>query len=56
MAKIKIGVLGAYRGSSMIHYCKNANNAEVVAICDKLQDALDAQKELARIVYVIRFQ
>jgi len=46
--KIKIGVLGAFRGSSMIHYCKNADNAEVVAICDKSQDAIDAQRELAK--------
>ena len=32
----------------MIHYCKNANNAKVVAICDKSLDALEAQKELAK--------
>ena len=30
MAKVKIGVLGAYRGSSMINYCKRADNAKVV--------------------------
>lgn len=35
MKKNKVGVLGAYRGSSMINYCSVANNAEVVAICDK---------------------
>ena len=33
--KVKIGVLGAYRGTSMINYCEIANNAEVVAICDR---------------------
>lgn len=48
MKKIKIGVLGAYRGTSMINYCKAADNAEVVAICDKWQDALDIQKENAK--------
>lgn len=47
MSKIKIGVLGAYRGSSMINYCKAAENAEVVAICDKSPEALEAQKECA---------
>ena len=45
MTKIKIVVLGAYRGTSMINYCKEANNAEVVAICDKSHDALNEQKQ-----------
>ena len=45
MKKIKIGVLGAYRGTSMINYCKIADNAEVVAICDKWPEALEMQKE-----------
>lgn len=48
MKKIKVGVLGAYRGSSMINYCKRADNAEVVAICDKAPEALEAQKENAK--------
>jgi len=47
MEKVKIGVLGAYRGTSMINYCKRADNAEVVAICDKSEDALDMQKQKA---------
>ena len=47
MKKIKIGVLGAYRGTSMINYCKRADNAEVVAICDKSPEALDVQKKNA---------
>ncbi len=47
MKKIKIGVLGAYRGTSMINYCKRADNAEVVAICDKAPDALDMQRQKA---------
>lgn len=45
MKKIRIGVLGAYRGTSMINYCKRADHAEVVAICDKSSEALDAQRE-----------
>ena len=45
MEKIKIGVLGAYRGASMINYCKDANNAEIVAICDNAPDALEEQKK-----------
>ena len=35
MKKVRIGVLGAYRGTSMINYCKRSDNAEIVAICDK---------------------
>ena len=46
MKRIKVGVLGAYRGSSMINYCAVANNAEVVAICDKWEKGLAIQKEL----------
>ena len=45
MKKVRIGVLGAYRGTSMINYCKRADHAEVVAICDKSQEALDAQRQ-----------
>lgn len=44
--KVRIGVLGAYRGSSMIHYCASAGNAEVVAICDKWEPALKKQQEM----------
>ncbi len=35
MKKIRVGVLGAHRGRTMIGYCKQADNAEVVAVCDK---------------------
>lgn len=45
MDKVKIGVLGAYRGSSMINYCKRASNVELVAICDNRPEALEAQKQ-----------
>jgi len=47
MGKVKIGVLGAYRGSSMINYCKRADNAEVVAICDKSPEAIETQRKNA---------
>ena len=44
MPKIKIGVLGVGRGSSMIQYCRDAENAEVVAVCDKWTDGLENMK------------
>ena len=40
MKKIRIGVMGTGRGSSMIHYCLTAGNAELVAICDKYEEGL----------------
>lgn len=43
--KIKIGVLGGYRGSSMINYCERADNVEIVAICDKSAEVLNCQRE-----------
>ena len=45
MKKLHIGVLGVYRGSSMINYCKRAENADVVAICDKSAEALEEHKK-----------
>ena len=33
MGQIRIGVLGAYRGTSMINYCEQSSRARVVAIC-----------------------
>ena len=48
MEKIKIGVLGAYRGMSMIGFCSKYEQAELVAVCDKYQPALDkCEKSLA---------
>ena len=35
MKKVRVGVLGAHRGRTMIEYCKHAENAELVAVCDK---------------------
>lgn len=46
MKKVKIGVMGAYRGTGAINYCRIANNAEVVAICDKWVEGLERQKEI----------
>lgn len=48
MEKVKIGVLGAYRGTSMINYCKRSDHAEVVAICDKSPEALETQRQNAQ--------
>lgn len=45
MKKIKIGVMGGYRGTGMINYCKAADNAEVVAVCDNNPIVLDEQKK-----------
>lgn len=45
MKKVKIGVLGGYRGTGMINYCKIADNAEVVAICDNNAEVLEEQKK-----------
>ena len=55
---MKIGVLGLYRGSSMINYCLSAQNAELVAICDKWEEGIKLQKERhkdANIVYYTDF-
>lgn len=54
MKKIRIGVMGVGRGSSMINYCEQANHAEVVAICDKWEEGIARQKALhndGRITY-----
>lgn len=45
MKKIKIGVLGVGRGASMIDYCLKADNAQLVAICDKWEEGLNLQKK-----------
>lgn len=45
MKKIRIGVFGAGRGSSMINYCKAADHAQLAAICDKWEEGLRRHKE-----------
>ncbi|MBR3641239.1 MAG: Gfo/Idh/MocA family oxidoreductase [Oscillibacter sp.] len=41
MSKIKVGVLGAYRGLAMIRFLMKYEDAELVAVCDKFRPALD---------------
>ncbi len=56
--KVKIGVFGAGRGSTMMNYCKTAKNAVLVAICDKDESKLEAHKrgfEGADIAYFTTF-
>ena len=43
--KVKIGVLGAGRGMSMINFCKAAENVELVAVCDNFPPILDRAKQ-----------
>ncbi len=45
MDKVRIGVLGAYRGGTMIEYCEKASNAQLVAVCDKYPGALKKIRE-----------
>lgn len=42
--KIRLGVIGAYRGRSMINYYKFGNNVQLVAICDFREERLELQK------------
>jgi len=44
MEKVKIGVFGVRRGSSMIKYCIHSDNTELVAICDKWEEGLKEQQ------------
>ncbi len=45
MKKVRVGVIGAGRGMSMMNYCKASENAELVAICDKYQPILEKAKQ-----------
>ncbi len=45
MEKIRIGVMGAYRGNSMINYCRLAQDVRLVAICDKNGEALQRVRD-----------
>ncbi|MFQ9148159.1 MAG: Gfo/Idh/MocA family oxidoreductase [Eubacteriales bacterium] len=42
--KLRIGVFGGYRGSSMIQVLLHHPDAELVAVCDKYQPLLDKAK------------
>lgn len=44
MKKVKVGVIGIGRGMSMINYCEIAENALLVAICDKYAAGLEKAK------------
>lgn len=46
MKKVKVGVLGGLRGIAMMDYCTSADNAELVAICDKNLAVLESRKEI----------
>ena len=50
MAKIKIGALGAIRGLTMIRQLlnMNSNDAELVAVCDKNEEVLNACRNEVR--------
>lgn len=39
--KIKIGVLGAGRGKTMMDYCVKSDNAVLVAVCDSFEQSLE---------------
>ena len=59
MKKIKVGVFGGARGTSMINCCKVLENAEVVAICDKSDEVIAKQKrnnEGLNITYYSNFE
>ena len=43
--KIKIGVMGVYRGTSMMHFCRYSDKAELVAVCDKWEEGLERHKK-----------
>lgn len=44
MEKIRIGVLGLYRGTSMIKFCSACEQVELVAICDKWEEGIARKK------------
>lgn len=45
MNQVKIGVFGAGRGETMMSYCLHAQNARLVAICDKNSALLERIRE-----------
>lgn len=47
MKKIRIGIMGAARGSSYIHSSHNIQEAELVAVCDFYKPALDRCRDMA---------
>ena len=47
--KIKVGVLGAFRGETMIKFCKNTDECQLVAVCDKQEYLLNKFKKIKTI-------
>lgn len=45
MEKVKMGIFGLGRGSVMAHYCSVADDAELVAICDRNEDLIKKLKK-----------
>lgn len=45
MEKVRIGVVGGRRGSTMINYCNDSPHARVVAICDRDVELLNEHKK-----------
>ena len=45
MKKCRVGLIGIGRGSMLWQYCKAAENAEIVAVCDKWQEGLEQAKK-----------
>lgn len=43
--KVRFGVVGIGRGSTAWKYCQDADNAKIVAICDKREDGLEKIKK-----------
>lgn len=43
--KVKMGILGAGRGLSMLNYCRNMDDVEVVAVCDNNPELIETYKE-----------
>ena len=46
MDKCKVGVVGIGRGSMIWSYCINADNADLVAICDSWEEGIQAMREV----------
>lgn len=53
--KVKVGVFGAGRGGTMMQYCTYADNAELVAICDGYEPALEQHKDKENITFYTDF-
>ena len=51
MEKVKIGVLGAGRGRTMMEYCRKSDNAELVAVCDMRAESLEKVRETGAACY-----